>query len=278
MKNQNIKNNGYQMSQEELRQVQMVELEMLIEVSRICKKCGIHYCISAGTMLGAIRHGGFIPWDDDADVAMLRSEYEKFRVACETELDQDRFYFQDYRNTKGYRWGYGKLRRKGTEFIRLNQEYMPYEQGIFIDIMPYDYVPENRVCRYIHCFESFLFRKTFWSAVGRNSKEPVKRMVYSLLYRIPEEKLYGWYTKFIERSNRKKSRYIRILTFPVPGKQMGYRTEWFLKIGKVMFEGESLAGMKEYDAYLSYKYGNYMELPPEGSRKTHPISKLTLIK
>ena len=76
-----------------LRQLQMIELEMLIEVNRICKKCGIHYTIIAGTMLGAVRHGGFIPWDDDADIGMLRSEYEKFRIACENELDSSRFFF-----------------------------------------------------------------------------------------------------------------------------------------------------------------------------------------
>lgn len=85
-----------------LRRVQLIQLEMLQEVDRICKKCSIHYNIIAGTLLGAIRHGGYIPWDDDADVAMLRDEYEKFRKACKTELDHSRFYFQDHRNTRGY--------------------------------------------------------------------------------------------------------------------------------------------------------------------------------
>ncbi len=97
---------------EQLRRLQMIELEMLIEVDRICRSCGIRYNVIAGTMLGAVRHGGFIPWDDDADVAMLRTEYERFREACRTELDTERFYFQDHRETPGYRWGYGKLRRK----------------------------------------------------------------------------------------------------------------------------------------------------------------------
>lgn len=101
-----------ELTKEQLRQLQCVQLELLMEVDRICKKCDIQYNIIAGTLLGAIRHGGYIPWDDDADVALLRSEYEKFRNACKTELDKTRFYFQDHRNTKGYRWGYGKLRRK----------------------------------------------------------------------------------------------------------------------------------------------------------------------
>ena len=128
---------------ESLRQLQMIELELLLEVDRICKKCGIHYNIIAGTMLGAVRHGGFIPWDDDADVAFLRPEYERFRAACRTELDTGRFYFQDHTVTSGYRWGYGKLRRKGTIFLREHQEHMPYEQGVFIDIFPLDAVPED---------------------------------------------------------------------------------------------------------------------------------------
>ena len=88
-----------QLDDRQLRQLQMIELEMLVEVDRICKKCGIQYNIIAGTLLGAVRHGGFIPWDDDADVAMFRPEYEKFRKACKTELDTTRFYFQDHRNT-----------------------------------------------------------------------------------------------------------------------------------------------------------------------------------
>ena len=134
---------GYMMSSDELRAVQLTELELLCEVDRICRKCGITYRIVAGTLLGAVRHGGFIPWDDDADVAFLREEYEQFRSACETELDTSRFYFQDHRNTPGYRWGYGKLRRKGAELIRLNQEHMPYEQGIFIDLFPVDNVQDN---------------------------------------------------------------------------------------------------------------------------------------
>ncbi len=73
------KRHAYVLSEEELRAVQLIEVEMIEEIDRICRKCHIRYCISAGTQLGAVRHQGFIPWDDDADIAFLRPEYEKFK-------------------------------------------------------------------------------------------------------------------------------------------------------------------------------------------------------
>lgn len=94
-----------QLDDNKLRQLQKIEIEMLLEIDRICRKHKINYTIIGGTLLGAVRHGGFIPWDDDADVAMLRPEYERFCKVCEKELDNTRFYFQDMDNTPGYRWG-----------------------------------------------------------------------------------------------------------------------------------------------------------------------------
>lgn len=267
----------YHLSKEELRELQMIELEILIEMDRICRKYKIRYCISAGTQLGAIRHKGFIPWDDDADVAFLRPEYEKFKIACEKDLDKERFYFQDYQNTTGYRWGYGKLRRKGTQFVRLNQEHMPYEQGVFVDIMPYDNVPDNLIMRRLHNFRCFLYRKAFWSPVGKLQEKGMKKIVYLVLDKIPEEILYKSFTKFIRRYNKKKTKRIRIYALPVPGKEYGYLRNCFVKLVETDFEGVSLLGMKNYDTYLRYKYGNYMELPPEDKRMLHPVSKLKLL-
>lgn len=143
-------NEGYNLSCEELKRLQDVQKELISEVKRICLKNNIHFNMVGGTMLGAIRHGGYIPWDDDADIGFLRAEYEKFREACKTDLNHEKYYMQDLRDTEGYRWGYGKLRKKGTEFIRLNQEFMPYEQGIFIDLMPFDNVPDGWLSRRIH--------------------------------------------------------------------------------------------------------------------------------
>lgn len=269
---------GYVLSSQELRAVQLIEVEMLTEIDRICQKCGIRYCISAGTQLGAVRHRGFIPWDDDADIAFLRPEYEKFRTACETELDKERFYFQDYRNTPGYRWGYGKLRRRGTEFVRLKQEKMPYEQGIFVDIMPYDNVPDGYISRKLHNFKCFLYRKCFWAPLGRQQAKGLERAAYIILDKIPDEKLYASFGRFTQKCNRKETKRIRIFSFPVPGHENGYQRRCFLELIPTQFENITVMGMKDYHTYLSYKYGNYMELPPIEKRKVHPISRLKLLE
>lgn len=267
-----------QLTKSELRKVQLIQLEMLVEVDRICRKCNIKYNIIAGTLLGAVRHKGYIPWDDDADVALLRPEYEKFREVCKTELDSTRFYFQDNRNTKGYRWGYGKLRRKGTVFMRENQEHMPYEQGVFIDIFPLDNVPDSYPVRMIHNFHCFCIRKVLWSEVGKKADQSkIMRVWYLMLSRIPAEMVYRHYYRFLHRWNQKETKWVRILTFPTPNREYGYRKEWYQNSSEYLFEGIKLCGIKDYDAYLSFKFGRYLELPPAEGRKTHPVSGLRLV-
>lgn len=269
----------YDISENELKQIQKIQLELIREVVRICKKCGIHFNMVGGTMLGAIRHKGYIPWDDDADIGFLRTEYEKFRKACKTELNHEKYYMQDLRDTKGYRWGYGKLRRKNTEFIRLNQEFMPYEQGISIDLMPFDNVPDQWLFRRIHFFRCFLYRKFFWSEVGnRTEKNLGIKIIYKIMGLIPMEMLIRSYQRFIDAGQRKKTQLVRILTFPTPKGIYGYERKWYTHLSKYQFEDIKLPGARDYDGYLRVKYGNYTELPPVEKRKIHLVSKLKLLE
>lgn len=274
-----VNRDGYQLTPEELRKIQLTQLELIQEVDRICRKCNIHYNMVGGTMLGAVRHHGYIPWDDDADIGFLRREYEKFREACKTELNTEKFYFQDCRDTEGYRWGYGKLRRKNTEFIRLNQEFMPYGQGIAIDLMPFDNVPDSDLARKIHMLICFMFRKVFWSAVGRRTeKNLIKKALYSILYLIPEERLnrcFQWWIDSCRKLGRTKQ--VRILTFPTPKGVYGYDRKWYTDLSFYEFEGFRFPGARDFDGYLKVKYKNYMDLPPAEKRKAHPISKLVLL-
>ena len=273
------KNSQYIMTKDELHRLQRVQLELINEVKRICDKHNIKFNMVGGTMLGAIRHKGYIPWDDDADIGFLRSEYDRFLDVCKTELDENRFYVQDCRYTQGYRWGYGKLRRKGTAFVRLGQEHMPYEQCVSIDLMPFDGVPDQPIMRKIHFFKCFCYRKLFWSSVGKTTeKSKLIRVWYQIISRIPEKIVYGSYQRFINKSNRYNTKLVRILTFPTPKKCYGYDRRWYEELTNYQFEDIELPGAIDYDGYLKVKYGNYMELPPEEKRKIHPISKLKLLE
>lgn len=265
---------------EDLRQMQMIHLEMLLEVDRICRKRGIKYAIIGGTLLGAVRHKGFIPWDDDLDVAMLRSEYDRFCKACEEDLDTARFFLQTHENTPGYRWGYGKLRRVGTEFVREGQEHMDYPTGVWIDIFPKDSVPDSPLLRPLHNLACFAIRKILWSAVGRkNDPNAFVRLVYEALYRIPKKTVFSFYTWLVSHFDAKNTEAVRILTFPVPGHgSRGYFSRaWFEELIELEFERFRFPAPKDYHEYLTFCFGNYLELPPEEERKIHPCSSCKLI-
>lgn len=278
------------LTKEQLREVQLTELEMLRELHRICQAEDIPYVIIAGTLLGAVRHRGFIPWDDDVDVAMLRPDYERFRKACLTQLDRTRFVFQDDRRTPGYLWGYGKLRRKNTLFLREHQESMPYFQGIFIDVFPLDEVPASPAGRALWDAACFFIRKCMWARVGKNAdKSAVKRFAYLLLDRIPEDTRRAWYHSLIRKSRTisarsdaqpacdPRKRAVRILLFPTPEGTTAYQRQWYTDRGIYEFEGEAFFGIQSADDYLRFKFGNYWEIPPESERKTHPVTMLRLL-
>lgn len=262
----------------QLRQVQLTELELLSEAHRICRKCGIPYVMIAGTLLGSVRHGGFIPWDDDADIALFRKDYERFAEACRTELDHTRFEFQDDVRTPGYRWGYGKLRRKDTLFLRAGQEHMPYFQGIFLDVFPLDAVPAGRAGRRLWDLGCLAVRKLLWARAGKVSADSgLLRSWYRLMDRIPEKKALAAYHRLIARSERLgDTGWVRILMFPTPNAACGYRRDWYRRRAVREFEGRRFFGIRDADAYLRFKYGAYRELPPPGERKTHPVSRLRL--
>lgn len=268
---------AHNITNEELKKLHEIELELLEEVDRICRKYGIAYSIDGGTLLGAVRHGGFIPWDDDADVIMNRKAYNKFVDVLDEEIDKQRFYFQDLNRTPGYRWGYGKLRRKNTEFIRLNQEYMPYEQGVFLDIFVCDNVPNNYFARCVCNFHSYIYRKLFYSEVGKHTTKGIQYIVYFLMNLVPENTLKKRYAAYIERRNRKSSKWVKCLTFPACNHTFGYKREWYEDTIDISFEGKKFRAARNYEEYLTFLYGNYMKLPPKEKRKIHAVSKLKLL-
>ena len=128
--------NGYLIT-DKMKKVWAVELDLLSELDRVCKKYNIKYYAAFGTLLGAIRDKGFIPWDDDIDVWLLRDEYERLKQVAPKEFT-GKYYYQDWYNSCGRTWIFSKLRNSETTAIEYPDKGPEFNQGIFIDIFPID--------------------------------------------------------------------------------------------------------------------------------------------
>lgn len=156
---------------------------------------------------------------------------------------------------------------------------MPYKQGIFIDIFPLDGVPNNHFLRAVKNFQCFCVRKILWSEVGKIAeKDYWKRICFKWMSMIPEDKIWRYYHRMVSQANRKDTKMVRILMFPTPNHEYGYYRKWYEKSEEILFEGKTFWGIGDYDSYLSFKFGNYMELPPVSMRKVHPVSSLKVLK
>ena len=176
-------------------------------------------------------------------------------------MDKERFYFQDIENTPGYRWGYGKVRRKGTVFLRENQEDMPYEQGVFIDIFPIDSLVDNR----LNYFKAYIYSELVWILARKDIFSKKFKILGKIINFIFKKRIYwiDYFTKKIE--SLKKGGYYdlnyggkHIIKFCLKNEIYPYTT--------LEFEGKKYSVFNNYDQILTQTYGNYMELPPVEKR------------
>ena len=266
---------------EEFRRMQLIELDMIVELDRVCRKNNINYVLFGGSLLGAVRHKGYIPWDDDADIGMTREDYEKFKMVTD-QLDSSICYFQDHSTDPEYRWGYGKLRRTGTTFVRAGQEHLKCKTGVFIDIFPLDDIPKSTIGQMLQDFDCFCLRKITWSEVGRVQTKGFWKIWYTLLSKIPIDLVYKRLSRYTKKSKNDTDNYVRILMFKSIGKlyriaplemRYGFPKKWVLDRVEYEFEGHKFFGCRDYDGFLKYEYGDYMKLPPEDKRDPHsPVS------
>lgn len=256
--------------------MQLLQLGMMEEFDRVCRKHDIKYFISYGTLLGAVRHKGYIPWDDDGDICLLRNDYEKFREVAH-ELDSNICFFQDHTTDPAYRWGYAKIRRVNTVYIRQGQEHMSYHTGVCIDIFPLDGMPHSTAGMLFHDFRYFCLRKITYSEVGKCSvseKAPV-RMIYKALSRIPIDWVFKRAEKMGEEYRDDEDGLVRPWAYPSIGRdfperpirgQMGLPRKYLKERREYLFEGDLFWGPADYDSVLTYCYGDYMTPPPEDKR------------
>ena len=266
-----------QLKQTDLRKLQDVCLELVIELDRICRKNGIEYSLAGGSLIGAVREHGFIPWDDDADIAMTREEYEKFAEACERDLDRERFFLQNHHTDPAYPWGYSKLRRNDSKLVKEGQENMHFHNGIFIDIFIYDHVPDGYLARRLHYIKCFLIRKCQYAAVGKTeANSGLLRAVYAVMDRVPKEKVFAALERLAKKYNARDTELCRHLTFPYPSLdcKYGLPTSVFDGYKDASFEGRSLRIVRNYDTVLTLKYGDYMTPPPAKDIVYYPIEAI----
>jgi len=269
----------------ELRKLQLVQLKLLCEVDRICRKHEIKYFLVAGTLLGAVRHKGFIPWDDDVDISMQYDDYVKFCSVCEDELEKSKYFLQTMGNDAGYSYIFAKLRLENTLYIRKGQEHMRFHHGICIDIFPWYPVPEGEATNRIYQFIVARCKTIMWSPIGAISE---KRLFYRSLYKmlacIPAKIPYS-IINFMVRccsgrvlidigepfyGNAKVSKR-RLSHFTENAEQVRQRLQ-VNELTELEFEGHLFYVPVNYDYYLKYMYGDYMQLPPKHERRGHHLA------
>ena len=185
-----------------LNTLRIIEKDMLREIDRICRKHGIKYFISYGTMLGAVRHGGFIPWDDDVDVAMLRSEFEKFRQIAPKELNE-RFSYESHTNNNGYHYFFDRITARDTYFASKYSDDYEMHKGISIDIFVVDNVPADPKAAY-RFWQGLMRRRMIMNVRWKNTAKQGKAYLLSkLLLPILRLRSMDSYSRSYEKAVRK---------------------------------------------------------------------------
>lgn len=269
--------NEIKLSPDQFRKLQLVELEMLVEFDRVCRENEINYVLFGGSLLGAVRHKGYIPWDDDADIGMLREDYDRFKLHS-NELNPKICYFQDHDTDPEYRWGYGKLRRTGTKYVRVGQEHLKCKTGIFVDIFPMDDIPLSVPGQILQDWRCFCLRKILWSEVAKVNTKGFWKYWFKLLSRIPLSIPFREFERFAAKSRNNTPNRVRCLSFPATGtlykknpirERYGMPKSWFTDREQYLFEGKVFYSSRDYDTVLKYIYGDYMKLPDAKRREQH---------
>ncbi len=257
-------------NEERIKEIHAVELDLLEKFADLCGRLNLHYTLSSGTLLGAVRHKGFIPWDDDIDVAMPRKDYE-ILIRNGNELLPEGYFLQHYSTEKQAPNVFAKLRNSNTTWICYEHEKLNINHGIGMDIFPIDRFSDpqklkkiarktKRLITLINCNDLTYIRTI---------KNPLKKMIGFLL--LPISKIIGKRRLLIKQDKFNKGDMIGEWTTAdviLRNKIMPY--EIFEEYEDVEFENEKFSAIKERDRYLRQIYGlNYMELPPPEKRVIH---------
>lgn len=259
--------------QPHLQKCQRIELEILLELRRVCNQLGLQYFLTAGTLLGAVRHKGFIPWDDDIDIAMPRKDYERFVWEGPRLLNQG-YIFQEYRTEPNFPYYFAKIRKKGTRVEEPILRAVSMEQGIYIDIFPLDVCPESEgtaklLFKGVELLDCALLSRVSSEFVCGYQKKSVL-LAWKLLRRLPNRMLFR-FREWLRGALAFGASGTKLCTI---GGHHGYpretyETMWFQNIAEIQFEGYTFPAPSGWHELLKNMYGDYMALPPEEERICH---------
>lgn len=250
-----------------------IEQEILDVIDFVCKKNNLRYSIAYGTLLGAIRHSGFIPWDDDIDIVMPRDDYERLLEIWSLEVPSD-YIVQHYKKDIDLVNNFAKIRKNHTTFLQSEfEKNRLYHKGIFVDIFPIDRVPKNIISRnlqYIACAINLLYTRGYTSN-GRGLRTKCERMLLKLKKEkqiIVREKLESFIIRYNSQSNLSMFSFSTILD-----SKTYLPANLFDDLELKEFNGKYYSCTKLYDDVLKIWYGDYMKLPPKEEQvwKHHPI-------
>ena len=255
-----------------LKDLQNVELRMLVDFKEICDRQGFSYALAGGTLLGAIRHNGFIPWDDDIDLVMMRSDYERFIKYCSTTEGLP-FHIVSSETCAAYSKGFAKLMDNDT-YLESDVDDDGKLGGVFLDIFPIDYLGDTYEEALKTHNSTRLLREIL---VARQWKHFTRSKTHSIIYEPARLALFLVSRLFrgqtlIRMIDRKRQTNRKAYSCCIFG---AYRTKEILPTevyeGRAthVFEGHEFSILKDYDTFLTAVYGDYMQLPPEEKRVTH---------
>lgn len=257
-----MKNRMNSISKNKLRDLQMMQLEMLKVLDQICRKHDIHYSLFAGTALGAVRHQGFIPWDDDLDVVMLREDYEKFLLVAPDEVGEDYFIQKEF--SEHWPMQFSKMRKNQTAFI---ERYIPKDleihMGVYIDIFPCDNLYERKAGQLLQFIASKVLIAHALDCRGYLTDSKLKKMFLVVSRVLP------W--KLCRRLCILKSRAdsSQVHVFLGAASKMSHSVfprAWIENTVQMKFEDGYFPVSANYDDLLTTLYGDYMTPTPEDER------------